>query len=467
MFWKLLRLDFANLLRDRGTWAALLGFALLAGYAAVSGASLVRAEASSQREQQTNQTTRLDDLKRRAAAVESGAAFKTAENPRDPHLVGRQDGRVVAALPLSSWSSIAVGQRDLLPQTIVVTSDARLGDAGAEDSGSLARRVNGAFDLAFVMVYLLPLLVISLSFDLIGAERERGTLAMVLSQPISVGRYCAFKCLSRATLLGCAVLPVAFLLPLLLGSGARLDTSLLYLLLLISYAGFWLLLAVWVNSVGKSSAGNALALIGFWLVLVVVLPGAASVAVDTLHPSPSRVALVNQARSATEQAEAEVSALEGDHGQPKQPDLALSQRAVEVQADLEGRLEPVVEAFSARLAEQQSLVDRLRFISPAIVVYEGMNDVAGSGVRRHQDFDLQVKIFHAEYKEFYFKRVRSGRALSLVDHASLPAFSYAEPEPQLMLRRVGAGALSLLGACLLLALAAARRFRGYLNQGLR
>src|SRR5690606_2719667 len=130
---------------------------------------------------QAEQTSRLRELGERARAAEGGAVFKTNEDPRDPHLVAREHGRVVAALPHVSWASIAVGQRDLLPQSIVVNSEARLGDAGAEDSGSLARRVNGAFDLAFVMVYLLPLLVISLSFDLIGAERERGTLAMVLS----------------------------------------------------------------------------------------------------------------------------------------------------------------------------------------------------------------------------------------------------------------------------------------------
>src|SRR5690606_8892782 len=110
------------LLRDRGTWVALLGFALLAGYASLSGASLVRAERTGQLQAQAEQASRLRALGERAQAAERGAVFKTNEDPRDPHLVGREQGRVVAALPHASWASIAVGQRDLLPQSIVVTS---------------------------------------------------------------------------------------------------------------------------------------------------------------------------------------------------------------------------------------------------------------------------------------------------------------------------------------------------------
>ena len=59
-----------------------------------------------------------------------------------------------------------------------------------------------------------------------------------------------------------------------------------------------LALAVAVNAWGRSSAGNALSLVGIWLALLVVVPGLASVAVDALHPSPSRVELVNVARDA-------------------------------------------------------------------------------------------------------------------------------------------------------------------------
>lgn len=467
MFWTVLRFDFKNLVRDRGAWVALLGFVLLAAYASLSGARLAAAEVQDHAASHSAQRQRFEALKQGAQAAERGAAVRANQDPRDPHLVGRDLGRVVATLPHVPLSNIAVGQRDLLPQAIVVTSEARLGDAGAEDSGSLARRVNGAFDLAFVLVYLFPLVVISLTFDLLGAERERGTLAMVLAQPISVGRYCALKALSRGLCLGGVLISSAFLLPWLLAGAGDLASAVLYLALLLSYLGFWLLLAVWVNSVGKTSAGNALTLITLWLGLVVLLPGFAGVVVDTLHPSPSRVALVNEARRATQQAEAEVSAIEGDHGQPAQGVGALGSRAAQVQTELEGRLAPVVESFGARLAEQQALVDRLRFISPAIVAFEGMNDLAGSGVRRHQDFEAQVKQFHKEYKAFYFAKVRAGQPLASADHASLPAFEYREAGSGAMLRRVGSGIASLVAACLLLGVAAARRLRRYLSHGLR
>ena len=57
----------------------------------------------------------------------------------------------------------------------------------------------GRFDLAFVTVYLLPLLVLALSFNVLSEEREQGTLALTLSQPVSardvVGAKLAFRAL--------------------------------------------------------------------------------------------------------------------------------------------------------------------------------------------------------------------------------------------------------------------------------
>ena len=111
--------------------------------------------------------------------------------------------------------------------------------------------------------------------------------------------------------------------------------------MLFSWGAFWFALAVWVNSRGGASAKNALTLVGFWLVFVVVLPGISEVVVDTLYPPPSHVELLHEAREAAQAVEEKLNALEGRHDiDPKKG--ATAQAIVEVQEALLERSEPVL-----------------------------------------------------------------------------------------------------------------------------
>ena len=67
---------------------------------------------------------------------------------------------------------------------------------------------SGQFDVAFVVLFLYPLLIFAVSFDLTASERERGTLRLVLAQPVHLRDVVAGKMIARALLVG---LPVAIL----------------------------------------------------------------------------------------------------------------------------------------------------------------------------------------------------------------------------------------------------------------
>lgn len=471
MFWTVFRVERQNLWRDRAAWAVLLGFFLLAAYAAVGGARFAAAERAEMAATAEEETTRLAQLRERVLAIESGAPVVHATDPREPALVGRDLGKRAATLPPNALGAVSLGQRDLLPHTIWITTEARLSEAGSDDGGSLNRRVTGAFDLAFVVVFLLPLVVIALCFDVLAAERERGTLALVLSQPVGLGTFVFAKALLRGLVLLGVVLVAALVVPLALVDAPfdiqGASSVALYAALLVAYTAFWVCLCACVNAYGTSSAGNALSLVSVWLLLVVVVPGLASAGADTLYPSPSRVELVNRAREVAREVEAEVSAIEGDHGQPAAAAGDTAVRAARVQTELEHRVEPVMDAFRAQLSRQQALVDRLRFLSPAIVAYEGLNDVAGTGVTRHQHFSRAVERYHDEYKRFFFERMEQRQKLTAADYDALPRFRYDEAPTARLASRLGAGLLGLVLPSAALLLLARRGFRRHFSRGLR
>jgi ABC-2 type transport system permease protein len=83
-------------------------------------------------------------------------------------------------------------------------------------------------------------------------------------------------------------------------------------------------------------------------------------------------------------------------------------------------------------------------VSPAIVLHEGLNEVAGSGVARHRHFAEQVGRFHEEHKRFFFDRVRRGVVLTPADYDAMPRFEHREEPAGEVAGRVGKGLLGLL-----------------------
>ena len=67
-----------------------------------------------------------------------------------------------------------------------MTTDAKETVTGGAELENPQRLLSGRLDLAFVLIYLYPLLILAISYNLLSAEQEQGTLALLLSQPVSL-----------------------------------------------------------------------------------------------------------------------------------------------------------------------------------------------------------------------------------------------------------------------------------------
>jgi ABC-2 type transport system permease protein len=228
------------------------------------------------------------------------------ENPADPSRMASGYGGHHAILPTAPLGPVALGQSDLFPSQFQVTNQSRVVFMNPSDIESPWHLLSGHFDLAFVIVYLLPLLIFALSYNLLSAERENGTLRLLLSQPLRLRTLLAGKLTVRAAvLLGPAVLlPVAVLLVARHAglAGASQARTLWWALLVGAYALFWFALVVAVNAFGASSATNAMVLVIAWVLLVLVAPVLLNLAVTQASPAPSRTELATRQRIVTAEA---------------------------------------------------------------------------------------------------------------------------------------------------------------------
>ena len=453
------RLEWRILRRDRAALAVLVLFAAFLVLAAFAGGWQAENVARGLTRAQAVEAARDAALRARLVQLETSTAPLSARDPRDPVWMGQEGAARLALLPPAPLAAIAVGQRDLRPQAVRVNTGAQLAAEQETETpmSGPTRLTTGAFDPAFLFVVLFPLVVIALSYELLSGERERGTLAMLLSQPVSQIALVVGK--AGARLLALSVVTLAFALIGLLVAGADLGAPgaglpiALYAAVLVAWAAFWFAAAIAVNAWGRTSASNALVLVGLWLVVVVVVPGLVNVAMDTVYPAPSRVELVHETREVAQAVEKSLADLQGRHDRDTRA-KGFAARVVDVQEALARRSAPLLEAQQARARQRQEMLDGLRFLSPAIMVQLALEDVAGSGGTRHERFETQVAALHDAFRGFFVARVRAGEPLRAADVDVVPSMVFEEEAPAALLWRVTTGLLGLLvGAGLLLAIA--------------
>lgn len=476
----ILRHEWRSLAADRTAWIVLLLFAAVIAGAVVNGSARVeerRAEIgralAAERERLAGD--RAEALRAATAPRPEGEVSPFAVGPDHPYYVGTRQG-THAFLPPGPLAALALGQSDLYPYGYKVTTGNRESLVTSEPLENPVKLHAGSFDLAFLLIYLSPLLILALSYNLISGEKESGTLGLLLSQPVSLRILVLGKVALRAlVVLGSAVV---FTLAGFLATGADLSTPgapfrlALWSLAVLAYGAFWFSLAIWVDARGRSSAANAVVLASCWLVLVVLVPGVVNLAATVLFPVPSRVEFVEAMRSATDQARVQGSQLLGqffeDHPQLASGRPADSQEASFMVLRLArdetvGRsLEPVLARYEASLERQEALVDRFRFFSPALLLQDILLDIAGTGTVRHRRFMAQVDAFRNDWRDLFAPRYVVERPVfTAADYDRLPRFVFHEEPTGEVARRTALPLVLLVGLPLLLGAFGLRAYRRF------
>jgi ABC-2 type transport system permease protein len=132
---------------------------------------------------------------------------------------------------------------------------------------------------------------------------------------------------------------------------------------------------------------------------------------------------------------------------------------VAVNDDVERRVRPVIARYEQQIAGQQRLIDRLRFVSPAILMQTALYDVAGTGTARHQRFMAQVDAFHQVWRGHFTPMVVA--RTPVLDYQQLPRFAYDEEPTSDVARRVAFSLFGLLVPAAIIAWLAVRRLRQF------
>ncbi len=417
-----------RLARSPYFWALIAVLAVFLAYGTSSGVAWTRVRAS------TIATAKAENERATAQAK------STYERGRAGALV---------TLPLLASASFSIGQSDIYPSTdtVSILTKARQRSDRYELESPLAL-ASGRFDLAFVIVFVLPLFVIALTSDLLGEERDAGTLAMLLAHPVSLAGVLAAKLTTR----GVAVAAVTVIVPLVTmeieAVYPGIPHLLAYTILVGATVTFWCLLAALVNVWVHSGATTATTLIFAWVACTVLVPSIASVAVTRLAPLPSRFDLLDALRGDDVRnidGERLLAKYYGDH-----PDLirshesktSFAERFTLVQRETMRRTAPIEAEHARRRRVRYEVAGLLRFASPSTIVREALDVLAGTDTGRFLEFSDRTEALRTAFADWMLPSITSGTQAHDVPWSQAPTLAPAT-------ERHLAAALSpaLLGLC--------------------
>ena len=352
--------------------------------------------------------------------------------------VSWRTGRTVVQSP-APLSALSIGQRDVFPYYKEVRPHSLYGGIFSNELANPQKLLTGNFDLSFVFIFLLPLLIVALSYNVLSGEREQGTLSLILSNEISIRRLVFTKLLFRFSVVLATVLSLFFIG--LVWTKTPFNTSAIaWLSMVCVYILFWFAVSFWIIGLQKSSAFNALSLLGSWLLVVLIVPALLNLYIGTACP------MSNISDMQTEMREM------GNKGWEMKPADAIGQYFalfpknrvdttpenselvfdVAVVTLMDKQTQPLFDGYRQALKRKIAVSNALSWLSPAAQTQMSLNDLAHSDTDDYLSFLNNMETYYGQLKGFFDGERLGNRIFEKTIYDKMPTVS-APIQPQKMM----------------------------------
>ena len=335
--------------------------------------------------------------------------------------------------PPSGLAFAALGSRDIAPAMLRVRALALEGQIYENEAANPELALPGRFDLAFVAVYLAPLVLIALLHDLWSGEREAGRLFALQATPGARWRLWGPRVAVRA-----GGVALALLLPFAVGaalSGTALPRTVGFAGLLLLVCAFWTLLALLVARRMASSTVNAASLAALWFGLTLVAPAAAGLAINAAVPVPDGAAMARENREE----------VQGGWDKPKTETMARFAAVYPQFADRAAVPETFTwkwyfafqhlgdlhvaaqsQAYRDGIAQRAALARTAGWVLPPAGLAQAMAVMAGTDVAAQLAYQQRIRRYHRELREFYYDYLFNEKPFKVEDLARGPRWRPAD-----------------------------------------
>jgi len=329
-----------------------------------------------------------------------------AQPDRHPHRVVHYGHYIFR--PLSPLAFFDFGVDPYTGHTLYLEGH-RQNSANFSDAGQSSVLLRfGQLTPAFVVQTLSPLVIAFLAFGSVARERERGQLRLLIAQGLPGGALLAGKLASHAVVALLLAGPALAALAVIAIADPAVRAHAAWMMAgYAAYVVIWALAAVLVSAATPRARDALLALVGCWIVTVILLPRAMPDLAAAQVPRPTRIE--------TEVAIHQELAALGDSHNPDDPHFKEFRRRILAKYGV-GRVEDLPVNYGGLLIEegerltsalfvrhmheeferqrqQAAIVAAAQFISPVLALRGLSNALAGTDRASHEHFLLEGEAY--------------------------------------------------------------------------
>ncbi|QKX03588.1 DUF3526 domain-containing protein [Aquimarina sp. TRL1] len=337
--------------------------------------------------------------------------------------------------PLNPLAGLSIGQADVNPtikRITIKTFEAQKYDTDLINPMSLQ---SGNLDLSFVIIYLFPLLVIVMAFNVISEETETGTWRLVAIQTRSKLKFIISKLLIRLMLLYVILIFLFLVSKLILN--LVFNAAFFWMVgLSMLYIFFWFAISFFVISFKKTSGFNALLLLSVWLVLIILLPAGINAYISSKYPVPEALNTAIAQRDgyhvkwdtdklATIQKFYKHYPQFEKYGYPTEGFNWLWYYAMQQMGDDDSKEEQ--EALGEKIKLREEASRRIASVIPNMHLQLVFNQLAGTSMSQQMKYLEGTHAFHEKLRLFFYPKIFDGKHADTVDWSQFkPAYHQTE-----------------------------------------
>lgn len=430
---KAVRLEFGLLSRETAWWTIAGVYAVLLLYGCAQSVDRASAQQKQVTAASSDYRERWERLRRSANAPKG-----TWSDTRSASLVGGPNGFAVMWLPVDGTAALSPGEslrRSRVRQVSIYK---------AEPEPPLENPLipaAGPFDLSFVVLWLLPLGILTATHTAVSASRENGTWPLVVLNATNPIRVALLRvALPSALLWGMSA--ITGLGAVAASGGTTADgwgRTAVWAVSLAMYAGVWATASVWANARAASPAAAIRVLGTAWLAAVWIVPALIDVTACAIVPPVNRLETHLAARELERDLDEKLPALT-ERVYAQHPDWRPTPEAVAAAtkpipggpasrdarrvyapalASVEGT-RPFEERSAQRTMAVESLTSRLAVLSPVVAFQSLADGLAGTSITHFARFEQEVVTATEAWHGFFAPRIFLLRDLTAEDLASVP-----------------------------------------------
>jgi|GEM_PF-1719831 len=421
----LIRFDLITQLRERGTWLMLGVVVVMAWFGVWQGSSFTREASVAAASALTQADTARAAAKQYATGffanpeTEEAKAARSFRNVADIRGYAFREHIAFAAKPVAAGAALSIGQSDILPVYVRVRAESMDSVRFSNEIEHPKRLQVGRFDLMFVVLYLWPLVLLSLAISVLTNDRETKRLDLLRLQGVKTVSVLMAQLVGRVSA-ATAIFIVLVTIPILTFGVVPRDASGVGALL--QWAGvtvvlslFWASVAGLICAVCKTRANAAFASFGAWVVVALVLPQLLAATVAGISPMPSREMYLLKMREAVDKTNADrvklIERFYDQHPEWRPLTTPLDKVATPVvrlarAAALETSIADADAEFATARSKQSHLLSSLQWLSPVTVTHSAYAQIAGNDAARHDLFLSEVRQYQLQLRAFFQARLQ-------------------------------------------------------------